>query len=202
MTSGCARERRLGAGSRAPARSPSMPGHLHVEDRQVVRRLRPRRRRAARSSAARAVADARRLAGPRRASCGSRISRLVALSSTTSTRARRRAARAARRRRRLAGGAERHGEPERACRGPARSRRRSSPPISSTSCREIARPEPGAAVAARGRAVGLGEGLEQARLRVSARCRCRCRAPRSAASAVVRRAARHARRAPAPRPAR
>ncbi len=32
------------------------------------------------------------------------------------------------------------------------------PPISSTSCEEMARPEPGPAVRARGRAVGLGEG--------------------------------------------
>ena len=49
-----------------------------------------------------------------------------------------------------------------------------------------AQPQPGAAVGARGRRVGLAERLEQPRGGAGARCRCRCRRPRSARAGRAR----------------
>ena len=62
-----------------------------------------------------------------------------------------------------------------AARGPTSLSSQMRPPISSTSCEEIARPEPGAAIAARRGRIGLHERPENLPLLVLAGCRCRCR---------------------------
>ena len=105
-----------------------------------------------------------------------------------------RRARAARRRscaasRRQLGRRRAHREAEGRAAARAALSTRIVPPISSASRLQIARPEAGAAVLARGRAVGLAEALEQpadARRRDS-RCRCRATANSSSRLAAVER---------------
>ena len=111
------------------------------------------------------------------ASISSRMRRLVALSSTTSTRSPSSALgwRRDRRRGRLRAADRRPAVKWNVLPRPTSLSTQSCPPISSTSRCAIARPEAGAAVPARRRAVGLREGLEDLLAASRAGCRCRCR---------------------------
>ena len=91
--------------------------------------------------------------------------------------------------RRLGSGADhahRAVEPERAARGRARSHARSRRP-SARPAGARSPAQPGAAVLARGRAVGLRERLEQRAALLAARCRCRCRVTSKRSDAAARR---------------
>ena len=79
------------------------------------------------------------------------------------------------------GGLSRHRrEPERAAGASASCATPTSPPIASASCRVRRQAQPGAAVAARGRGVGLLEGAEDGGLARDGDARRRCPRPRSA----------------------
>ena len=136
------------------------------------------------------------------ASCSSRISRLVALSSTTSTRRPRSRSGSASwvRRRRGLGAEERGGEAEGAALA-GLAGHLDRPAERGDELLRDGQTEAGAAVLTGRRRVGLGESVEQAGLELAARSRRRCRSPRRPAPRTPRSPAR-AEPGSTPRPAR